>query len=203
MGLHPDCLPDPSPQRRPRRMALSALCVVLLAIAGAAAVFHHEAAPHAAAYAQAEPQATRSTTPPAPQQLTPMATHDPILATLAGAVVKGPAARIRSASVLCQVEVWTRHDNMMTAQRITSWRGEDGSGDVTTLTLPDIAASAFHPAMVGRTSFEFAADTKQTYGPGQMPHHSQWPPTLGTDPQTLLSQLQTIRPGIDTAADLN
>lgn len=135
-----------------------------------------------------------------PTQLAPKANPDPVLAALAQSATHGPAPRRASASVHNVVQVWTREDNNLYAgQQITSWRDSHGAGSILTLTLPP--SQGFTAAMPGRIRFDNATSTTQTFGPGQMPHHTQWPVTLAADPQEMMRQLEQIWP-IDTPADL-
>jgi hypothetical protein len=127
---------------------------------------------------------------------------DPVLAALATQVVTGPAPRVTSASVFCESELWTRQGAAMSRRRTVSWRDLDGSGYLHTLTLPDIPAAEFTASTVGGNIWTAATSTRQTFTAGQMPGHRQWPPTLTSEPDVMARQLETIRPGIDSPAQL-
>ena len=90
----------------------------------------------------------------------------------------------------------------MSARRTVSWRDADGSGHLHTLTLPDVPAAQFTASMVGANIWMNATPTRQSFTAGQMPRPALWPSTLAAEPDLMLRQLETIRPGIDSPAQL-
>ncbi|GIH05722.1 hypothetical protein Rhe02_37890 [Rhizocola hellebori] len=190
---------DPTPPRHPWLYGLAAFTLVLLMLTAAAVVFRSAASPHA--YAKPADTDHDHTTPP-PRPLPRREFPDQVLAALARQAATGPAPQVTSASVFCELELWTRQGAAMSRRRTTSWRDLDGSGYLHTLTLPDIPATAFTTPMVGANLWADATPSRQTFTAGQLPAHRQWPPTLAAEPDVMLRQLETIRPGIDSPAQL-